>query len=73
MKAKQNDTIKTLVDTRCFGVVIPAGSVGTIVECYTDPVEGYSVDIVIADDTLVGGHTFCNATLYPNEFVVVLN
>jgi hypothetical protein len=70
MKAKQNDTIRTTVDKRCFEneEVIPARSVGTIVECYIDPMEGYSVEIAIPDDTLVGGHRFCNVILLPGGF-----
>lgn len=49
--------IETLVDVKddFSDTIIPAGTQGSIVECYSDPVEGYAVDLAIPDSDLVGG------------------
>jgi hypothetical protein len=74
MKANKYDLIRTLVEVQSeFGRkrTMPAGSEGTVVECYTDPVEGYAVDIMIPDDSLVGGFDYENVILFPDQFEVV--
>lgn len=49
---------------------IPQGTRGTIVERYEQPTEGYSVDLAIPDDTLVGGFRYENVVLLPEQFIV---
>jgi AbrB-like transcriptional regulator len=49
---------------------IPKGTVGTIVECYEEP-EGYAVDLAIPDKKFVGGFTYENVVLEPNQFEVI--
>jgi hypothetical protein len=73
MKAKQYDLIKTLVDLRSdfSDRVIPAGTVGTVVEAYERPREGYAVDLAIPDAESAGGSSYENLVLYPLQFVVV--
>jgi hypothetical protein len=74
MKASKYDLIRTLVEVQSdFGRdrIMPVGSEGTVVECYTDPVEGYAVDIMIPDDSLVGGFDYENVILLPDQFEVV--
>lgn len=73
MKAKIYDEIKTLVDIPVdFGNrVIPKGTLGTIIECYEQPQEGYAVDLAIPDERWVGGFDYENVILFPEQFVVV--
>ena len=73
MKAKLYDQIKTLVDLQSEfrDRTIPKGAIGTIVECYTSPEEGYAVDLVIPNSSLVGGSIYDNLILCPDQFVVV--
>ena len=47
--------------------IIPAGSYGVVVECYTDP-EGYAIDFEIPDDALVGGFRYENVILFADQF-----
>lgn len=72
MKAHLYDTVKTLVDVSTdFGDrVIPAGTVGTVVECYEQP-EGYAVDLAIPSNILVGGFEYENVILDPEQFIQV--
>lgn len=72
MKAAENDQVKTRVDLRSdfSDRAIPAGAVGTVVECYRDP-EAYAVDLSIPDDTLVGGFLCENVDLLPDQFDVL--
>ena len=49
---------------------IPAGSYGTVVEKYETP-EGYAVDVVVGRPELVGGYSFENVVLTPDQFQVV--
>ncbi len=44
-KIKPYSRVKTLVDVEDHfsNTIIPAGIQGSIVECYSDPVEGYAV------------------------------
>ncbi len=73
MKAKMYDGIRTLVDVKgdLSGRLIPKGTRGAIVECYSDPVEGYDVDLAIPDSSLAGGSDYENVTLYPEQFEVI--
>lgn len=50
--------------------MIPTGTRGTVMERYEQPKEGYSVDLAIADDTLVGGFRYENVVLLPEQFIV---
>lgn len=50
--------------------VISKGARGTVVERYEQPKEGYSIDLAIPDDTLVGGFRHENVVLLPEQFVV---
>ncbi|MFB2920141.1 MULTISPECIES: hypothetical protein [Aerosakkonema] len=73
MKAKIYDEIKTLVDIPVdFGNrVLAKGTLGTIIECYEQPQEGYAVDLAIPDERWVGGFDYENVILFPEQFVVV--
>lgn len=74
MKAGLYDRIRTLVDVNGVirrGTVIPKGSEGTIVECYTFLQEGYAVDFAFPDESLASGVTFDNVTLFPEQFEVI--
>lgn len=48
--------------------VIPAGTGGTVVEIYTEPREGYAVDLAIPAPELVGGYRYDNVILEPGQF-----
>lgn len=50
--------------------MIPQGTRGTVVERYEQPEEGYSVDLAIPDDALVGGFRYENVVLLPEQFIV---
>jgi hypothetical protein len=71
-KASMNDRVELLVDVLSdFGDrVIPKGTCGTVVERYEQPKEGYSIDVEIADDTLVGEIRYENVVLLPEQFMV---
>ncbi len=73
MKATVYDSIKTLVDIQSefFDWVIPYGTIGTIVECYQQPKEGYAVDVAIPDKSHVGEFVYDNIILFPDQFEVV--
>jgi hypothetical protein len=72
MKAKINDSIQTLNDvTADFAdVVIPKGTVGAVVECYTNP-EAYAIDLMIPNPQVIGGFTYENVILAPEKFIVI--
>ncbi len=73
MKTNLYDRIQTVrAIKRDFrpDMMIPAGSSGVIVECYSDP-ERYSVDLDIPDKTLSGGYDMENVSLRPADFIVV--
>lgn len=74
MIAAENDRIRTTIDLEAdfSDARIPAGTMGTIVECYPDP-EGYAADLAIPDDSLVGGFRYENVILKPGQFEVVAN
>lgn len=73
MKAKIYYQIRTSVEIKAnFGkLLIPKGTIGTVVECYEEPQEGYAVDLAIPDDRWVGGFDYENVILFPEQFVVV--
>ena len=73
MKATIYDEIRTLVDVNSdFGDrLIPKGTMGAIVECYEQPLEGYAVDLAIPDERWVSGFDYENVILYPDQFEVV--
>src|SRR5437016_3415105 len=73
MKAKLFDTIRLLipVDGELTTLMFPAGTEGVIVEIFTDPREGYAVDFSIPNETVVGGFTYDNMILAPEQFELV--
>ena len=64
--------IKTLkaVQAEFRDRIIPAGTEGTVVECYDNP-EGYAVDLAIPDSRQVGGFMYENVILTPEQFDVI--
>ncbi len=67
-----NTIIQTLVDVESdfSDRIIPGGSSGTVVECYSNP-EGYAVDVAIPDENFVGKFAYENVILMPEQFVVI--
>ena len=73
MKAGLYDRVRSLVPVHAdFGHdrVIPAGSMGTIVECYQQPREGYAVDLEVPDPSQSTGTNYENVILSPEQFEV---
>jgi hypothetical protein len=72
MKAKINDSIQTLKDlTADFSdLIIVKGTIGAVVECYDNP-EGYAVDLAIPNPELIGGFSYENVILAPEDFIVI--
>lgn len=72
MKPKLYDQITTSVEVQAdfSNLVIPKGTLGTVVECYENP-SGYVVDLAIPNERLVGGLEYENAILSPDQFAVV--
>ena len=72
MKISIFDKIKTTVEVQSdFSErIIPAGTQGTVVECYDHP-EGYAVDLALPDDKLIGSFAYENVILRPDQFVVI--
>ena len=70
MRANQYDDIKTLVEIHVkqldLDLILPAGIKGTIVECYTNPIECYDADMNTQNEALK--HRLINITLYPGQF-----
>jgi hypothetical protein len=73
MKAKLYDQIQTLVDLQSEFKphTILRGAIGTIVKCYAFPEEQYAVDLKISNPSLVGGSTYENVILCPDQFIVL--
>lgn len=73
MKATLYEQIETVVNLQSefSDRIISKGAIGTIVECYTVPEEGYAVDLKIPNPSLVGGTTFENVVLRPDQFIVI--
>jgi hypothetical protein len=71
MKASIYDQIKSVVDIADSKQrVIPAGTLGVVVECYEQP-EGYAVDLAISNEKLVGGFEYRNVVLTLEQFAIV--
>jgi len=72
MKAKINDLIQTLINiTADFSdLIIPKGTIGAIVECYPNP-EAYAIDLMISNPKVIGGFTYENVILSPEQFIVI--
>ncbi|MGZ7031953.1 MAG: hypothetical protein ACXVIJ_08270 [Thermoanaerobaculia bacterium] len=72
MKASENDRVRTLVPVEAdfSDAIVPAGTTGTVVDCYASP-EGYAVDLAIPDDSLVGGFRYQNVVLRPDQFELI--
>lgn len=73
MKAKVHDRVETLVDVKSgfSDRIIPRGTRGVVIERYSEPKEGYAVDLAIPDASLVGGFAYDNVILYPHQFKVI--
>ena len=65
-----NDRVRTVVEVESefSDRKIPAGAIGTIVECYAQPEEAYAVDLAVPDESLVGGYRYENVVLRPRQF-----
>ncbi|NJO60861.1 MAG: hypothetical protein HC836_22170 [Richelia sp. RM2_1_2] len=50
--------------------IVPRGTRGIVVESYKEP-ECYAVDLAIPNENLVGGFSYENIILLPNQFKVV--
>jgi hypothetical protein len=72
-KASVEDGVELLVEvpSEFRDEMIPRGTRGTVVERYEQPREGYSVDVAIPDDSLVGGLRYENVVLIPEQFAVI--
>jgi hypothetical protein len=72
MKATIYDEVELIVDVKSgfTDKTIQKGTKGVIVECYSEPREGYAVDLRIPNETLVDGYGYENAILFPDQFVV---
>ena len=72
-KASVEDSVELLVEipSDFRDEVIPKGTRGTVVERYEHPKEGYSIDLAIPDDSLVGGFRYENVVLVPEQFAVI--
>ena len=71
-KASVDDIVELVVDVPSdfSDALIPKGTRGTVVERYGQPKEGYSIDLAIPDDALVGGFRYENVVLLPEQFAV---
>ncbi len=75
MKAGVWDQVRLLVDVpgrASDREVIPAGTLGAVVEAYASPREGYAVDVAVPDETSLTGYDYDNVLLTPDQFVVVM-
>lgn len=68
-KASVDDIVTLVIDVPSdfSDSMIPKGTHGTVVERYGQPKESYSIDLTIADDTLVGGFRYENVVLCPSS------
>ena len=71
-KASVDDIVELVVDVSSdfSDSMIPKGTHGTVVERYEQPREGYSIDLAIPDDTMIGGFRYENVVLLPEQFIV---
>lgn len=67
MKANVDTKVRTLVEVRnqARSFPIPAGVEGYVVQTYTEPREGYDIEVQLADDD------FEVVTLHPDQFEVI--
>lgn len=72
MKAETSSQIKTSVSITVDGINFPEGTLGAVVEAYSNP-EGYTVDLAIPDDKLVGSFRYYNVILTPEQFEVFID
>ena len=73
MKAQMYDLVRILVPVQSdlpTHRIIPAGSLGGVVDCYEHP-EGYAVDLKVQDPTRITGWDYENVVLTPDQFEVV--
>ena len=72
MKAKLYDRIELLVDIKSEfrNKTIPKSTKGVIVECYSEPIEGYAVDLSIPNGALTGDYEYENVILFPHQFTL---
>lgn len=72
-KAREGDVVRLLVDVKgyLFKGMITRGTDGVVVEAYTDPCEGYAVDVMVGDVLSLEGVEFDNVFLRPDQFEVV--
>lgn len=72
-RIKPYSRVKTVADVKEYfsETTIPGGTQGSIVECYSDPTEGYAVDLAVPDLSLVGGFRYFNLILFPDQFEVI--
>lgn len=72
MKATVNDSIQTVteISAEFSDAILPKGTIGTVVECYEHP-EGYAVDLMIPNPEIIGGFTYENVILSPQQFRVI--
>lgn len=73
MYAAMYDRVVTLEDVSAdfSDEPLPAGTVGTVVEVFHKPIEGYAIDLGIPSDDLVGRLRFENVILRPEQFEVL--
>lgn len=71
-KASVDDIIELVVDVPSdfSNGILPKGTRGIVVERYALPKEGYAVDLMIPDDTLVPGFRHENVVLLSEQFIV---
>lgn len=72
-KASVDDSVELLIEVPSdfHDGVIPKGTRGIVIERYEQPREGYSIDLAIPDDSLVGGFHYENVVLTPEQFAVI--
>lgn len=73
MKASLYDSVRLLIDMRTDrgDRIIPKGTEGAVVECFTKPREGYAVDFHLPDDRELGGYAFENIMVGPEQVEVI--
>jgi hypothetical protein len=72
-KAREGDLVRLLVDVDGYlsKRVIPGGTDGVVVEAYSEPQEGYAVDVMTSDLWSPEGLEFDNIILRPDQFELV--
>jgi hypothetical protein len=68
---KLYDPVRTLVDVETLRHgKLPAGAIGVIVDDFHAPNE-YAIDLEVPAPELVGGKSFANVALHPDQFTVI--